>query len=167
MMYSKVYHSDWAQRSKYTLMFKGYRQKVKSCYDELRGICREYRLLLLQLENNYLLRQCGYLLTHVAVDNLIYIVSSVDPMLPPANTIHCTNVGSMLVHRLRRWPNIEPTLVQCILLNQHRYIVSCFQTRFKPNEMLVKLVKYGMVGRCLVNEIIIGFKDVYVSSFAA
>ena len=87
----------------------------------------------------------------------------------------------MLVHRLRRWPNIEPTLVQCILLyqcwstvydcgptlNQHRYYVSCFQTRFKPNEMLVKLVKYGMVGRCLVNEIIIGFKDVYVSSFAA
>ena len=25
----------------------------------------------------------------------------------------CTNVGLMLAHRLRRWPNIKPTLVQC------------------------------------------------------
>ena len=28
----------------------------------------------------------------------------------PTNTIHQPNVGPMLVHRLRRWPNIEPTL---------------------------------------------------------
>ena len=28
----------------------------------------------------------------------------------PANTRHSPDVGSMLVRRLRRWPNIEPTL---------------------------------------------------------
>ena len=31
----------------------------------------------------------------------------------PANTVHCPIVGSMLVHRQRRWPNIEPTMGQC------------------------------------------------------
>ena len=31
------------------------------------------------------------------------------------STIHCTNVGSMLGQRLQRWPNIVPTLVQCIV----------------------------------------------------
>ena len=31
----------------------------------------------------------------------------------PANTGHCPCVGSMLAHRLRRWPNIEPTHGQC------------------------------------------------------
>ena len=30
----------------------------------------------------------------------------------PANTRHCTNDGFMLAHRLRRWPNINPTFVQ-------------------------------------------------------
>ena len=30
----------------------------------------------------------------------------------PANTGRWTSVGSMLGHRLRRWPNIEPTLVR-------------------------------------------------------
>ena len=30
----------------------------------------------------------------------------------PANTRRCTNVGLMLAHRLRRWLNINPTLVQ-------------------------------------------------------
>ena len=33
----------------------------------------------------------------------------------PANTTHWTKVGLMLSHRLRRWPNIKPTLVQCVL----------------------------------------------------
>ena len=33
----------------------------------------------------------------------------------PANTRHWTNVGSMLVHRLRRYSNITPKLVQCLL----------------------------------------------------
>ena len=31
----------------------------------------------------------------------------------PANTRHWNNVCFMLVHRLRRWPNIKPTLFQC------------------------------------------------------
>ena len=33
----------------------------------------------------------------------------------PANTRHWTNVVLMLSHRLRRWPNINPTLVQCLV----------------------------------------------------
>ena len=33
----------------------------------------------------------------------------------PANTRHWTNVGLMLGHRLRRRPNINPTLVQCLV----------------------------------------------------
>ena len=30
-----------------------------------------------------------------------------------ANTVHSTNVGLMLGQRRRRWPNINPTLVEC------------------------------------------------------
>ena len=30
----------------------------------------------------------------------------------PANTGYIPNIGSILVHRLRRWPNIKPTLGQ-------------------------------------------------------
>ena len=33
----------------------------------------------------------------------------------PANTTHWNNVGLMLAHRLRRWPNIKPTLFQCVV----------------------------------------------------
>ena len=33
----------------------------------------------------------------------------------PANTSRSHNVGSMLAHRLRRWPNIEPTLRERIV----------------------------------------------------
>ena len=32
----------------------------------------------------------------------------------PINTLSRPNVGAMLAHRLRRWPNIVPTLVYCI-----------------------------------------------------
>ena len=35
---------------------------------------------------------------------------------PQQSTRHPTNVGSMLVHRLRRWPNIEPILGQSLVL---------------------------------------------------
>ena len=34
----------------------------------------------------------------------------------PANTWHQTNVVWMLVHRLRRWPNIQTTCGQCVML---------------------------------------------------
>ena len=34
---------------------------------------------------------------------------------PPENICQQTNAGLMLVHRLRRWPNIKPTLGQRIL----------------------------------------------------
>ena len=33
----------------------------------------------------------------------------------PANTMHQPNAGPMLVHRLRRWPNIVPALGWCIV----------------------------------------------------
>ena len=35
----------------------------------------------------------------------------------PANTRHWTNVGLMLAHRLWRRPNIDPTLVQCLVFS--------------------------------------------------
>ena len=34
----------------------------------------------------------------------------------PANTRHWPNVGSILGHRLRRWPGIEPTLYEWLCL---------------------------------------------------
>ena len=34
----------------------------------------------------------------------------------PANMTHWNNVGLKLAHRLRRWPNIKPTLFQCVVL---------------------------------------------------
>ena len=34
---------------------------------------------------------------------------------PPAITRHRTNVWSMLAHRLRRWPSIGQTLVECLV----------------------------------------------------
>ena len=33
----------------------------------------------------------------------------------PANTRHPPDVRPMMVHRLRRWPNISPTLGGCLL----------------------------------------------------
>ena len=34
----------------------------------------------------------------------------------PAKTTHWNNVWSTLAHRLRRWPNIKPTLFQCLVV---------------------------------------------------
>ena len=33
----------------------------------------------------------------------------------PTNAIRSPNVGLMLGHRLRRWPNSKPTLGRCIV----------------------------------------------------
>ena len=33
----------------------------------------------------------------------------------PAHTTHRTNAGLMLGQRRRRWPNIKPTFVQCVV----------------------------------------------------
>ena len=33
----------------------------------------------------------------------------------PSKYDHSANVGIMLVHRLRRWPNIDPTLGECLV----------------------------------------------------
>ena len=37
------------------------------------------------------------------------------PTYIPANTRHQPNVGTMLAHRLRRWPNIAPRLGGCLV----------------------------------------------------
>ena len=37
-------------------------------------------------------------------------IGSMYPHFHPANTRYWTNVGLMLAHRLRRWPNSKPTL---------------------------------------------------------
>ena len=37
----------------------------------------------------------------------------------PANTIHWNNVVLLLAHRLRHWPSIKPTLVQCVVFAGH------------------------------------------------
>ena len=34
----------------------------------------------------------------------------------PGKTTHWTNNGWILAHRLRRWPNIKPTLFQCMVI---------------------------------------------------
>ena len=44
-----------------------------------------------------------------------------------ANTHDLTNVGLMLVHRLRRWPNIKPALVKR-LVSAVYYLVRRAQT---------------------------------------
>ena len=38
-----------------------------------------------------------------------------------ANPIHCPNAGSMLVQRLRRWPNIDQTLGQSLVFVEYVY----------------------------------------------
>ena len=40
--------------------------------------------------------------------------------MPSKKTRQYTIVGSMLGHRLRRWPNIEPTMGECLVFDgQH------------------------------------------------
>ena len=36
-----------------------------------------------------------------------------------ANTRYLAITGSMLVHRLRRWPNIEPEMAQCLVFSRN------------------------------------------------
>ena len=43
--------------------------------------------------------------------------TSNQPESNPINTRSWTNVGIMLAHRLRRWPDIKPTLGQRLLFN--------------------------------------------------
>ena len=40
-----------------------------------------------------------------------------------ANTRYLTNIGSMLVHRLRRWPIIDPTLGQCLVFDVYAGLI--------------------------------------------
>ena len=42
----------------------------------------------------------------------------------PANTRRSPDIGSMLTHRLRRWPNIEPTLGECLEFAGRRILTS-------------------------------------------
>ena len=36
-------------------------------------------------------------------------------VIAPANTTHCNNDVLMLAQRLRRWPNIKTSLLQCVV----------------------------------------------------
>ena len=47
-----------------------------------------------------------------------YSWSQLDPKTRPANTRHWTNVGSLFGQRRRRWTNIEPTMVQCLVFGE-------------------------------------------------
>ena len=43
-------------------------------------------------------------------------------MLYPSKHDTLNNVGLMLAHCLRRWPNIKPTLFQCVVFSGILYI---------------------------------------------
>ena len=47
----------------------------------------------------------------------------------PANTIHSPIVGSMLAHRLRRWPNIDPTMGESIMFPGIPIVLATYRTR--------------------------------------
>ena len=54
----------------------------------------------------------------------------------PANTRYWANVASMLAHRLRRWPNMKPTLAQCLMFARIRAptwldVIPVWHLRFK------------------------------------
>ena len=59
------------------------------------------------------------LCNHHSTDNLLWTTTCQERpsrhLEFPANTTHRTNVGLMLAHRLRRRPNINSTLVQCLV----------------------------------------------------
>ena len=61
---------------------------------------------------------CRYIYT----DLLLLYVTPV-----PAHIKHRPNVESMLVHRLRRWPNIDPTLGRCpVCAGVFSIFIRCF-----------------------------------------
>ena len=55
------------------------------------------------------------------------------PIIVPANTGHSSNAVSILVHRLRRWPNIETALDECPVFAEvvHRCWVNTFPVNTK------------------------------------
>ena len=55
-------------------------------------------------------------------------------MLNPANTRCWTNVGLMLAHRLRHWPNINPTLVRLLVFSGNIKITNPQPLKMKWNE---------------------------------
>ena len=64
-------------------------------------------------------------------------------------TTHSTNVGSMLVRRLQRPPNIDPTLVKCLVfaglaLYAYKHVLNQIKTtgianRYSANQ----IIQYG------------------------
>ena len=59
-----------------------------------------------------------------------HALSSLPLSSSPTNTRHWTNVASMLARRLRRRPNIDPTVVWCLCLLGHLYIHSPLPTKY-------------------------------------
>ena len=42
----------------------------------------------------------------------------------PANTRHSPIAGAMLVQRLRRWPNIEPAMGECLAFAENMMMMA-------------------------------------------
>ena len=80
--------------SKWTPCFIGYIRRPIRCVTNREGGC----LLCTMLCKCCLLQNCH-----------LYLC------MAPANAIHSANVGLMLGHRLRRWPNIKPALAEWIV----------------------------------------------------
>ena len=59
-----------------------------------------------------------------------------------SNTIHSANVGTMLAHRLRRWPSTVPTLAE------HLVFAGICPTRpgarLNPHRLLTKAKKFSL-----------------------
>ena len=68
----------------------------------------------------------------------------------PANTRHWTNVGLMLAHRLRRRPNINPTLVQCLVLAEHQLTHETFELITLSMLKMVDSLKLVGPAHCLI-----------------
>ena len=56
----------------------------------------------------------------------------------PSNTRRVSNVGSMLVHRMRRWPSIEPTLGERLEFagSRHRWLRQQADTGCSPSSRI-------------------------------
>ena len=73
-------------------------------------------------------------------------------VIDPANTIHSTNVGSMLVQRRRRWANIEPTLVERLVFSTDEPSPACVdQRRVCGSEATLYIVVSLISGQCPVH----------------
>ena len=75
----------------------------------------------------------------------------------PANTRHCIHDAVMLCHRLRRWPNITSSCIQCLVLSG--IPVANSQQRTMVTKKLATIINYS-VRPCNANAAVY-YKDVH------